>query len=107
MSTIWKYELPIGDQFTIDIPNAGRIVHAEVIDNKPFIWVLVDESEGLLRWHFTGYGTGYKMPADPGNHVKTFVMSEGKFVYHVFYIRTSAVPENAAQTGPVSGTSAG
>lgn len=94
MSTIWKYELPIQDQFTLDIPNAARILHAELIDQKPTIWVLVDPVENLLRWHFIGIGTGHSLPADPGDHISSFAMHKGQFAYHVFYIKTSAIPKD-------------
>ena len=86
MKAIWKYTLEPGHT-QLDIPAGGQVLSAQVQHGELRIWVLVDPSEPLVVREFSVYGTGHKVPDDPG-YLKAFIgtvqMAGGSLIFHVF-----------------------
>lgn len=84
MKTIWKYELPYEDNFSIQMPKAAKILDVQVQHEKPCIWALVDDYADTETRTFFLFGTGH--PVKPFNvkYIGTFQMKGGALVYHLF-----------------------
>ena len=86
MQTIWKYEIPIADEFTLMLKKGGRILCVQVQRGIPCIWVIVDtEAEEEARC-FMLRGTGHELAASSGTYyyIGTFQLGNGDFVGHLF-----------------------
>lgn len=84
MSTvIYKYPFPIENEFLINFPVGGRILHVEVQDGIPCMWVqrssAKDLAHQLVRFYI--HGTGHPIPVGIW-WVGTFQMPP--FVWHLF-----------------------
>lgn len=89
--TIYKYELPIQDRVTVDLPVGAKILNVETqifgIEEKVFLWALVNPEATLLesaKFHL--YGTGHPITQDGKklNYVGTVHMKTASLVWHVF-----------------------
>lgn len=86
MTTIWKYQLPLQDDFELELPKFAKVLSVGAQNDMPVIWVqvIVDEPEKEIR-KFCLAGTGQHMN---GKHQLTFIgtfqILEGRFVGHVF-----------------------
>lgn len=89
---IFKYEVPIKDNFfidcfTLDLPANSKILTFQAQNNKPFIWVLVDQDNPPVTRYFTINGTGYEIEypvLDALIYIGTIQMSNGALVWHLF-----------------------
>ncbi len=83
MKTIWKYELrPLAE---INMPRGAQVLTVQVQNGIPQIWVFVNadyEFEEVRK--FITYGTGHKVPDNPGRYIGTFQLAEEGLVFHVF-----------------------
>lgn len=87
MKTIWKYQLPLQDSFTIDIPKGAKILSLQTQENIPCIWILVNKNRLLERRTFKTFGTGFDEIEDRNlNYIGTYQVHEGSFVFHVFEV---------------------
>ena len=85
MRTIWKYEVPILDDFTLDLPLGAKVLCTDMQWNTPFIWVLVDPEEPTATYRFALRGTGHDasgLSAD--HHIGSFLLHGGALVFHLF-----------------------
>ena len=86
MKTIWKWQVPMMDEFQIPMPAGAQLLSLQVQHGKPQLWALVDQNadaEMEYRW-FRNYETGHVLPDDPGDYVGTYVAMDGRFVGHLF-----------------------
>ena len=84
MKTVWKFEIPIVDEFTLHMPWYARVRHAGLDPSgAPCIWAEVDPEQPLEAKRFAIVGTGNPLPdhGDPW-HVGSFVL--GPFVWHLY-----------------------
>ena len=58
MITIWKYELPLEDEFTIDMPAQSKILCVQRQGDAPVIWAIVDTERAQISRKFQIFGTG-------------------------------------------------
>jgi hypothetical protein len=79
--TIYKFQFPINDEFTLAMPDGATILHLELQGLFPCIWALVDECAESVPRQFRVFGTGWPV-SGVGAHVGSFV--QGPFVWHVF-----------------------
>jgi hypothetical protein len=88
---IWKYEIPIKDNFTLEIPKDSKILSFQVQDDSPKIWALVEEELEKETREFKLLGTGLSFKKEELNDYKfvgTIVMYNGSFVLHLFIKET-------------------
>jgi len=95
---IFKYPIPIADEFSIKMPKNSVILHVanqEQEENRlssvdyqavkisaPCMWVKVNTVAPDEERQFYLVGTGHPLPVDAAYHVGTF--GHGQFIWHVF-----------------------
>lgn len=88
MRTIWKYEFPITDRFTLELPYQHKILAAFV--QRPndgpgkrtaCLWVEVDPDNLTIPTKFTVVGTGDPVP-EGYEWVATF--QDNPFIWHLY-----------------------
>lgn len=85
MKAIWKYEMHILEEFTIEMPVGAEVLSVQVQDGLPYIWALVEPENERASRMFSLRGTGH--PAGDLCGVKfigTFQMRGGMLVFHLF-----------------------
>lgn len=85
MVTIHKFEIPVADEFSIEMPSGARVLSAQTQRETPHIWALVDNEnvKELRRFHLRGTGhdcTGLEHTV----YVGTFQLRGGSLVFHLF-----------------------
>lgn len=89
MKTIWKFDVPIQDNFSLLMPKDSEILKLDLQDGEPKIWALVDSEASQEERHFIGTGTGH--PIEINYHrlqyIGTVIMYKDRFVYHVFEMK--------------------
>ncbi len=58
MKVIYKYQIPIKESFTIDMPKFANIIRVDSIDGLCFLWAEVDTSNPVEPIEFRAYKTG-------------------------------------------------
>jgi len=85
LKTIYKYELPVKDDFVLQLPEGAEILHIGTQYNRPNLWALVDPNAPKKPIKFIGAGTGHPLPADCTlKYLGTAIMLDDRFVFHVF-----------------------
>ena len=94
MMRVYKYWIPIEDQFTLALPLGAQVLDVQMQGDAAQLWALVDPAlmgptapcearEFILR------GTGHDIDL-PGpsalSHCGTFQMQGGALVFHVFEV---------------------
>ena len=84
MKTLFKYPIPIADEFEIALPSEFKILSAGPDPaGRLCMWALVDSSLEPRPAKFFLRGTGHPMlGAEAGDFVATMV--RGQFVWHLF-----------------------
>jgi hypothetical protein len=80
---IYKYNIPIQDEFTIEIPNRSRFLCVQTQNNLPVMWFQCQPTEILLPHKFYIAVTGHETSKDGYGYLGTFQVNE--FVGHLFY----------------------
>lgn len=91
---------PIADRAEFSVPLGAKVIRVAAQRGIPCIWMLCDASEhirGYERRSFRLYGTGMEFsspaPIDPADatgpqadlvHVGSFMITDGRFVGHIF-----------------------
>ena len=92
MLTVYKYEVPIGDHFELELPEGAIILdiaeqqHDGYFIKKVFLWALVDPDNQLITRKFRFAGTGHPIIENNLLHRGTFQMDGGALIFHVFEI---------------------
>jgi hypothetical protein len=83
MNVIWKYDVPVLDEFAISLPKEAEIVHVGSIGDKPYMWVIHDPINDYEQRTFYVRGTGHNIKDDL-IYIGTFIILSGEFVGHLF-----------------------
>lgn len=62
--TIYKYQLPILEQFEIQLPESTNILRVDDMDGKFWMWVLHDLRKPMKTYKFHMFKTGAHIPDD-------------------------------------------
>lgn len=98
MLSIWKYELQVTDEQTIDLPASARILCVDTqggggsefgyFGQRICLWALVNPSDVKRPVTFRLFGTGHQVPeefsAAPWYYVGTIQLRGGALIFHVF-----------------------
>lgn len=90
MFTIYKYSIPIEDEFTLDLPDGARILCVQTQHDAPQLWAVVDPEAQRITRRFAIRGTGHPVDealADIGmssTYRGTFQLRNGSLVFHLF-----------------------
>lgn len=80
---IWKYELEIVDDQSVNMPFGATILTVQVQNDIPCVWALVEPSNSAEPRAFHIAGTGHPFDGG-GKYVGTFQLHDGALVFHVF-----------------------
>jgi len=89
MTTIWKFELPIEDQPSIDMPIGARILSVGVqnaaTDRKLMLWAYIPKTEVKTETrYFFVLGTGNPIPWDLSESAFVGTVQMGSHIWHVW-----------------------
>jgi hypothetical protein len=85
MMTIWKYPIPIQDQFVVNLPPGATVLCVDVQHGAACLWALVDSSAPTQPRSFALRGTGHSVDGlTAREYIGTFQMSGGALVFHLF-----------------------
>ena len=82
---IFKYELPITNySIELELPKNYAICDIQSIDDKIYLWALIDIHQEKEKIYFKMFGTGHKiLNFELLYFIKTVVMAN-KLVWHIF-----------------------
>ena len=85
--SVWKFELPIDDVLTIDLPFGAKVLSVGQQSNKVMIWAQVNPQAPTLPSTFRIAGTGHRI-ANPERWEfrGTAFLHDGGIVLHVFQL---------------------
>ena len=87
MKTIWKYDIPLTDRFSLEMPRGSRVLSDMSQHGLPHMWFHVDTDAPMVRCDFAVVGTGNQMPDHPyPAYVGSFQLANGGLVFHVFEV---------------------
>lgn len=81
MRTVWKYPVPVADQFTVRLPVEHVVLHVEKQDGQACMWVEVDDEDESIDVQFYVEGTGHPL-VDSAVWCDTWL--DGPFVWHLY-----------------------
>lgn len=88
MLTVYKYEIPAEDEFTIDLPAGAQPLSFQEQHGAGCMWALVDPEARTTKRHFRLVGTGHRIHHDAGamRFVGTAQFRGGALVFHLFEV---------------------
>jgi len=85
MKTIWKYEIKIQDDLTLELPVNYKILHFGSQHGRYYIWVLkYGPTKDTMKINFKIVGTGFKINFSTNIYIGTAM--DGAFVWHLFQV---------------------
>lgn len=89
-STIWKFDMRITDEQTLEIPQGAHILSVQQQDPQQpeciSLWALCHPGNPVERRKFNIYGTGHPLHPPIGDYIGTVLIYGGVQVYHVFEV---------------------
>jgi len=85
--SIWKFELKIDTDFTIEMPKGASVLSAQAQKETICIWAIVDTEAEKEKRTFEVYGTGHDLPSDIEKDrmlIGTVQLMGGALIFHVF-----------------------
>jgi hypothetical protein len=83
---IWKFPLKIDRLQTLTLPTPYKILSIQMQEDRPMMWVELDDEGAPTSIEISIYGTGWEVPNDPGQYIATIVLDSAGLVWH-FYMR--------------------
>ena len=81
---ILKFSLRIKARQEIEMPASAQLLSAQMQGDTPQLWALCNEHAKKEYRLLSTYGTGERMPPEPGIYVATFQACDGLLVWHLF-----------------------
>lgn len=82
--TIFKYHVPIEDEFTIKMPAHAQILCVQTQGDQGKIWALVNPEFAQEERNFRLLGTGHPFDDEKLQYVGSFQQRGGALVWHLF-----------------------
>jgi len=83
MAAIWKFPIPLEDEFEIEMPRAAELLHVETQNDQGCVWARVVPERAKEMRKFYLRGTGHSVDMDC-EHVGSFMLRGGALVFHIF-----------------------
>jgi len=80
---IWKFQLPVKDEFILEIPQVEQMLSVQVQGSNICLWAIVSTLLDAEKYKFYCVGTGLEFDAIGKSYIGT-VQYNG-FVWHYFY----------------------
>ena len=61
---IFKYQMPVKEVFSIDLPKDAQIIRVADLDGMFWLWAIVDTNAPMEKRYFRAFKTGAKIPDD-------------------------------------------
>lgn len=61
---IFKYQMPVKEVFSIDLPKGAQIIRVADLDGMFWLWAIVDTNAPMEKRFFRAFKTGAKIPDD-------------------------------------------
>ena len=89
MLTVFKYPVPFGDYFVLDLPLGAKVLAVDVQHGQPQLWALVnpDHKTEPRRFRFAGTGHPIEDTADCLEYISTFQVEGGSLIFHIFEVK--------------------
>ncbi len=85
MLQVFKYSVPTTDEFTLELPKDGKILHFGEQADSLCIWVLVDAQASTESRTFRLAGTGHPIETEGRlDHIGCVTNHRGAFVWNLF-----------------------
>lgn len=88
MITIHKYEIQnIDDKFELQLPAGAVFLSVQAQQNRPQMWMLVDDQAEKTAIQFAVRGTGHdcsNLNDGSWKYLGTFQLNDGRHVFHLF-----------------------
>ena len=84
MIKIYKYPVPVLDEFEIAMPENAHVLTVQTQNGNPFIWAKVDTDAPIVPRRFQLVGTGNPTSGLSNVYVGTFQIADGRLVFHLF-----------------------
>lgn len=86
--TIWKWEIPIDDTFTLELPAGSEPLYFGTQNDKLTLWVLVDPGQLPRECMFRLAGAGHPLPDETNadKYIGTAFLLGGAMVWHLFFL---------------------
>jgi len=89
MHTIWKFPLTITDEFDMVLPEGATFLSAQLQNNEPMAWFLLDPAAPMVTTPFRIAGTGHPVPDHDRLRYLTTFQKDG-LVWHLFRVLISS-----------------
>ena len=86
MKTIWKFNLPISNYCTIQIPKNYKILKVAEQKNEITLWAQVDDCKDTEDVTFRIVGTGQPLGDKQLKYLDSVSLYDGYLVFHVYKI---------------------
>lgn len=83
MKTIWKYNLVVTDEQSLNLPDKAVILSVQLQHGSLCLWAEVDTNNTLDRRTILIYGTGHPMSECEMRFINTVQFNSG-LVFHIF-----------------------
>ncbi len=67
--TIWKYQIPVLEDFTIDLPEGAQIIRFDNEVGKLWLWAIVRPDAPIVPRRLLAFKTGAEMPDIPMSYL--------------------------------------
>ncbi len=87
MITIYKYKVPVQDDFELNLPAGAKLLSVQTQGNTPCMWMLVDTEVPKKLVKFAVRGTGHdctNLNDDAWKYLGTFQLNGGQLIFHLF-----------------------
>ena len=86
MFTIYKYEVPMVQNFTLELPVGAQFLDAQLQGSTVQLWARVNTDAPLRTYRFGVHGTGHELNdfTAVAPHIATFQLFAGGLVFHLF-----------------------
>jgi hypothetical protein len=88
MSVIYKYNIPVADEFELDMYEDSKILTFQMNNRVPCIWAIVNTNFNMIKRYFKIIGTGHIFKDKNLNYIGTAQEDSkiGILVWHLFEV---------------------
>ena len=89
MLRIFKYEIPIDDDFEIEMHQDAKILSVQMQKEKSCIWAIVDlyNSKSIRKFRMAGTGHPIDHTLEELEFIGTFQIPEDSQTFHLFEVK--------------------
>jgi hypothetical protein len=87
---IWKYQMPVSEQFTMTLPAGAQIIRMAGENGYLWLWAVVDPSAPNEERHFAAFKAGGTMPDDLSKHEfvgMAHIFIQQELMLYIFEVR--------------------